>query len=193
MTSFSRIDFADIEQELTLRRVRIMQIVYSALVFSVMMLLIFFLFFFAMSPDLLIRGVRIGTQVEVLAAVIWAATGAAGIGGLIVYRMRTNPRQRLVAASGPLPDGGEQPAGPAGRFVAMVQQGVIGRAVLFAIPALISAVIALYWVFAGAMLGHPERLVHLVPAFAMLVFLGTTWPTRDRVLGVMRRRLAESA
>lgn len=189
MASFPGIEINELERNLTVRRMRIMQITYGALVFSVMSLLVLFLFFFAMSSDLLMRGVQLHSQVEVMAIILWSVFVLCVAGGIIVFRMRTNPGQAVLRPDQPMHDGNETITDPAAKFAMLLQQGIIGRAVLLTIPALVSAVICLYWVLAGALLGHPERLVHVIPAFAQIAFFATTWPSRERILKIARRRL----
>lgn len=193
MTAFSGIEIDEVERNLAVRRVRIMQITYGALVFSLMSLLVLFLFFFAMSSDLLMRGVQLSSRVEVMAIILWSIVVACVAGGIIMFRMRTNPNQLVLQPGQPLEDGKETITDPSAKFAALVQQGIIGRAVLFTIPALVSAVICLYWVLAGALLGHPERLVHVIPAFAQIAFFAITWPSRDKVMNIVRKRLGERA
>jgi len=190
MTSLSDLKFSDVEQSLTVRRIRIMQIVYGALVFSVMSLLVLFLFFYAMSTDLLMRGVQLTSQVQALTIVLWGVVVVGLIGGTIIFRMRIGPKQLAFYAARPMGESGDPATGPAEKLLMLVQQAVIGRAVLFTVPAVTSAVICLYWVLAGAFLGYPERLVHVVPAFLQIAFLASTWPTSEWVLGIARRSLS---
>lgn len=189
MTSLSQLNFSDVERSLTVRRVRIMQIVYGALVFSVMSLLVLFLFFYAMSTDLLMRGVQLNSQVQVLTIVLWGVVVVGLAGGIAVFRMRTGPKQLAFYAGEQMAERGEPVTEPAEKLLMLVQQAVISRAVLFTVPALTSAVICLYWVLAGAFLGHPERLVHVVPAFVQIAFLASTWPTSEKVLEIARGRV----
>lgn len=189
MASFSGIDINEVDRNLAVRRVRIMQITYGALVFSVMSLLVLFLFFFAMSSDLLIRGVQLNSRVQLMGTILWSVVVVCVAGGIIMFRQRTNPGQTVLQPGQPMEDGRETITDPSTKFAALVQQGIIGRAVLFTIPALVSAVICLYWVLSGAFLGHPQRLVHVIPAFAQIAFFAITWPTHDKVMKMVRKRL----
>ncbi len=187
MTSLSDVDFDQVQEQLTVRRLRIMQIFYSVLVFSVMLLLVMFLFFFAMSSDAMMRqGMALNSSVTVLASIIWGVTVVGIIGGILVYRLRLGRRQLASYAAKPMREGAITVTDPVEKLLLLVQSAVIGRGVLFTIPALVSAAIALYWIAVGYLQSHPERLVHLIPAFSQLAFLGSTWPTRDRVLATVQ-------
>lgn len=192
MTSLLDVDFDRVQEQLTVRRLRIMQILYSALVFAIMMLLVMFLFFFAMSSDTaMIQGVYVSSSVTVLASVIWGMTAAGIIGGILFYRMRLGRRQLAYYAVQPMQEGKSPITDPVEKLLLLTQTAVIGRAVLLTIPALVAAVIGLYWIAIGYLQPHPERLVHMIPAFAQIAFLGSTWPTRERITGAIRKLKGE--
>jgi hypothetical protein len=182
------LDMQSIEAHLTPARARVPQIVYAAIAFSMMVLLAVLLFFYAMAGEST-RAAPGDSVVGMLSIVTFVLWGAGVIVGIVFYNSYFRPDRIERFLSTPIRENGKLIDDPAEQAILLVQRAMIIRLVFFDIGAFIGIMTCLVGINDGALYASPIFLLNMVPAFFQIAFIGATFPTRERVLGVIREKV----
>lgn len=190
MPSLSEVDIAQVEERLTPGRLRVFQIVHVVLAVGIMSFLVMLLFFFGLGSDLG-RSEASPTAMEALSIAMIVLTGLALIGGQAMYRRLFSAKRLERFATEPMRDKSRVIDDPAEKCLMIVQQATVVRAAIFDAAAFFGVVVAMVGMMQGTLFMHPIFILNALPAFIQLLFLGATFPTRDRVLNLVRRMILE--
>jgi hypothetical protein len=185
MTSLSDVDFDSISERLIPARVRVFQIVQVSLVFGIMVLLAVILFLFGVGSEVhaetmdegFARSLTITLAIVTLLAIPVAE---------LVYKVLLGPNRLRKYASEPLRVKGRVVDDPAEKVLTLLQQATIARVSIYNVPACFGLIICLVGVHDGFIFAHPQYIITTLPAFLQLGFLAITFPTRDRLLRLVR-------
>ncbi|MEO5930515.1 MAG: hypothetical protein ABIR47_11330 [Candidatus Kapaibacterium sp.] len=189
MTSLSEVDFHAVEEQLTPARVRVFQFVQVALGVGIMMFLVVILFFYGMGSEM----VEHQTGAADMMASMTIVTGILSLIGLIlgevIYRASFSEKRLRRYASAPLRDRGRVVDDPAEKIIMIVQKAGILRATIFNVAAFFGLTICIIGMTGGILFLRPDYFVNAIPAFLQLLLLAITFPTRDRVLRIIREKI----
>ena len=185
MTSLSDVDLDIISERLTPARVRVFQIVQVALVFGIMVMLVVILFLFGIGGEVhpgevdeaFPRSLTIVLAITTLLALPIAE---------YTYRALLSSKRLRKYAEVPLRDKSRVIDDPAEKVLTLVQQATVARVSIYNAPALFGLIICLLGINSGFIFAYPQYVIAAVPAFLQLGFLAATFPTRDRLVRVVR-------
>lgn len=172
------------EEALTPERVRGFQLVYVILAGAIMFFMVMLLFFFGLGSDM-DRAEASPAAMDALSMAMAVVTAVCLIGGQLFYMaaLRSGRRGRDGGA------GGSDLTGEAvDAMIRDVQRATITRAAIFDGAAFFGLVVCIVGMMQGVVFVHPVYLLNALPAFLQLAFLAITFPTRDKIVGLMRRR-----
>ena len=167
---------------------RLPQIIYGAIAFSVMTLLVVLLFFYAMAGDggSVVPG---DSMVGVLTIVTFVLWGGGVVAGSIIYNSFFKPGRVERYLATPIRENDRLVDDPAEQAILLVQRAMIVRLVFFDIGAFLGIMTCLVGVTDGILHAQPIYLVNMIPAFFQIAFIGATFPTRERIMGIVREKL----
>ena len=102
------------------------------------------------------------------------------------YRALLSSKRLRKYAEVPLRDKSRVIDDPAEKVLTLVQQATVARVSIYNAPALFGLIICLLGINSGFIFAYPQYVIAAVPAFLQLGFLAATFPTRDRLVRVVR-------
>jgi hypothetical protein len=173
------IDTGALDGYLTEQRVRGFQMIYVALAGAIMVFLVMLLFFFGLGSDM-DRSEASPAAMNALSVMVAAVTLLCLVAGQTVYV--------LIFRRGRSARVGDADVDPVESAIRRAQRATITRAVIFDGPAFFGVVACMVGMLQGVVFVRPIYLLNALPAFAQLAFLAVTFPTRDKIVRLLRGR-----
>jgi formate hydrogenlyase subunit 3/multisubunit Na+/H+ antiporter MnhD subunit len=191
MASLADVDTDLLEAHLTPARVRVFQLIHVALVGGIMVFLVMLLFFFGVGSDA-DRSETSPAAMDALSLAVAVLTGICLVVGETIYLTYFSSKRLARYGTEPMRERGRMIDDPAEKCLRIVQQATTMRATIFNIPGFFGIVVCLVGMMQGVIFVHAKYLVDALPALVQLGFLGGTFPTRDKILRLVRKRILSS-